>query len=137
MDSTYQSTKNREASKPHSTVHLGLRGHSVGAHYPYMVVAIGNPHSTEGVRWEIQRPDGSITNRRYAKAYLAENLALMFMEIDSRKAGHVGHARAVQQYRAMQYRQQQYRDQQCQHRIGQVVKGPRDCCPTCKQVIGA
>ena len=114
---------------PHSTVHLGLRGHSVGEHYPYVVVAIGNPHTTEGVRWEVQRPDGSVTAMHYAKAYLAENLALMFKEIDSRKAGKIGHARSLQRFRHAVAKR-------AQHRIGQVVKGPRDCCPTCKQVRG-
>jgi len=98
-------------AQSHSPVHLGLVSHSVGPHYPYMVVAIGNPHSTEGVRWEVQRPDGSMTAMKYSRAYLAENLAFMFKEIDRRKAR-----------------------QNRPHHPARQVSGPRDCCPICRSV---
>ena len=98
-------------NQTHSPVHLGLVSHSVGPHYPYMVVAIGNPHSTEGIRWEVQRPDGSTTHMHYKRAFLAENLALMFKEIDRRKA-----------------------KQNSPHHPARKVSGPRDVCPICRSV---
>ena len=99
-------------NQSHSPVHLGLVSHSVGPHYPYMVVALGNPHSTEGVRWEVQRPNGTLTSMRYSRPHFAEKLALLFKEIDRRKAKQASR----------------------RHGAGRMVHSALDCCPICRSV---
>lgn len=36
----------------HSAAYHGLRGHSIGKHYPYGVTYVGNPHDDTG-RWVV------------------------------------------------------------------------------------
>lgn len=56
----------------------GLRGHSVGEIYPYMVVGIGNPHKPMAFRWAVQNPRGRILPARFMDSQEAEdNAALM------------------------------------------------------------
>ena len=38
-----------------------VREQSRGKYFPYIVVAIGNVH--HGLKWAVQRPDGSVTGR--------------------------------------------------------------------------
>lgn len=52
-------------------------------HYPYQVVAVGNPHSEAGVRWHVQYPgNGRLSICNFAGPKMAEALAQGLKDLD-------------------------------------------------------
>jgi hypothetical protein len=43
----------------HSQVHGGLRGHSIGEIYPFLVVGVGNPFDEEAFHWVVKDAKGN------------------------------------------------------------------------------
>jgi len=61
-------------TKGHSGTQGGLRAHSVGAFYPFMVVGIGNNNE-----WVVQHPN-SVISKRYKTIDEAYMLAVVLKE---------------------------------------------------------
>lgn len=59
-----------EQTKGHTADGSGLRGHSVGDIYPFIVIGIGEP-----VEWTVMWPDGTLACSRCATPHEAEDLA--------------------------------------------------------------
>lgn len=64
------------ATKGHLASNGGLRGHSVGESFPYIVVAQGNPNSPEGIKWNVRAPHGLNVAEGYDTAQQAEDVAM-------------------------------------------------------------
>ena len=60
-------------TKGHLADNGGLRGHSVGDTFPYIVVGVGNPFTH--LRWKVRRPDGQFFWKTFARAKDAEDFA--------------------------------------------------------------
>lgn len=48
-------------TKRHLSDNGGIRGHSAGDYFPYLVVGRGNPFK-DSFRWEVWHPDGTVLN---------------------------------------------------------------------------
>lgn len=59
-----------EQTSGHTADGSGLRGHSVGDIYPFIVVGVGEP-----VEWAVMWPDGMLTCSRFSTPHGAEDLA--------------------------------------------------------------
>lgn len=70
------------ATKGHISGQGGLRGHSVGDIFPYIVFAQGNPHVVGGLRWRIRKPDGSVVGD-YRHASTAHTIAKSMKESEA------------------------------------------------------
>lgn len=71
------------ATRGHLENNGGLRGHSVDKVFPYIVLAMGNPHlGTQ--RWYVQDPAGNMSALHFRTARLAESYALVAKSIGAR-----------------------------------------------------
>lgn len=62
------------ATKGHLESNGGLRGHSVGHSFPYVVIAKGNPNTD--LKWFVQTPQGVVLDTPYNTAQEAEEAAI-------------------------------------------------------------
>lgn len=59
-----------------------LSRNSAAVHLPYLVVAVGNPHSDEGIRWCVQYEGGYMSPYTFATAGGAERHATSLALLD-------------------------------------------------------
>ena len=76
---------------PHAHNNMGIRTSSMGSHYPYIVVAMGDPnipyHKPDGLCWRIRKPDGSYSSATWATSRGAEAQARLWRELDELDKG--------------------------------------------------
>lgn len=64
-----------QATKGHLASNGGLRGHSVGASFPFIVFASG---CFDEITWNVRAPSGELVGTGYKSASEAEEVAISF-----------------------------------------------------------